>query len=116
MNEVNMLKKGLAHCQYHDAHWSYCWDYEGRLEYIKEHKSLKEQALRLKLLYLVPDEMLPGKDSLEWQAYWQVWKAWQTYEHKYAKELAELHEKLFPDCPWDGFTIFTRKNEKGEWY
>ena len=31
-------------------------------------------------------------------------------------ELEALHAELCPDCPWDGTTIFTRRNEAGEWY
>lgn len=33
-------------------------------------------------------------------------KVWAAYSEKYAKELDTLHEKLCPNCPWDGETIF----------
>lgn len=33
-------------------------------------------------------------------------KAWDAYNEEYVKELDALHEKLCPDCPWDGETIF----------
>jgi len=30
--------------------------------------------------------------------------------------LEKLHGELCPDCPWNGGTIFTRRNDAGEWY
>ncbi len=39
-----------------------------------------------------------------------------VYFSKHKQELEVLHKELCPDCPWDGKTIFTRKNEKKEWY
>ena len=30
--------------------------------------------------------------------------------------IAALHAQECPDCPWDGRTIFTRKDEDGKWY
>ena len=85
------LNQGLAHCLSHDVHWEYCWDYEERLEFIKQEKPPEEQALRLKLLQIVPDEMIPGRDSEEWQSCkqageareraWQACgRAWQTWQ------------------------------------
>ena len=164
--------EGLAHCQHHDIHWEFCFDYEKRVKFIKACKPLGEQALRLKLFQIVPDELIPGKDSSEWQAYekarqvyvqadqateeawkafkkadqayekacqasektcqvykkaWkaseearQAWKAyleawkayekaWKAYLDKYGVEFEELHDKLFPDCPWNGQTIFASR-------
>ncbi len=43
-------------------------------------------------------------------------KAQEAYFTEYKTELDGLLKKLYPDCPWNGKTIFTRKNEKGEWY
>jgi len=51
--------------------------------------------------------------SEAWEAYY---KAREAYYKAYGKELTILHEELCPDCPWDGKTIFTRQNKKGEWY
>ena len=66
---------GLAHCQHHDKHWEYCYDLNERIKYIKEKKPKEEQALRLKLFQIVPLDKVPGKDSLEWQAYEQAKQA-----------------------------------------
>jgi len=145
---------GLAHGGHHDIHWEFCWDFDERVAYIKAHKPVEEQALRLKLFGIVPLDKIPGKDSAEWQAArlarqvydqtwqaykqagqvweqarqaydvaWQAWQArqaydvaWQAYLEKFHDELELLHKELYPDCPWDGETIFTRKDENGEWY
>jgi len=61
---------------------------------------------------------------MAWEAYLEVWKAykkarkayhdalhsydeaWDAYLSKYALELQALHDKMFPDCTWNGKTIF----------
>ena len=42
--------------------------------------------------------------------------AWQKADREHLPELTALHDRLWPDCPWDGKTIFTRKNADGVWY
>ena len=62
--------------------------------------------------------------SAAWQkanAAWQKAHAaadatWQEADREHLPELTALHDKLWPDCPWDGKTIFTRKNAEGIWY
>ncbi len=55
-----------------------------------------------------------------WEAYRKAWEAYgkarEACDNEFGNELNELHKTLCPDCPWDGKTIFTRKNDKGEWY
>ncbi len=150
---------GLAHCVHHDIHWEYCYNYQKRVEFIKENKPKEEQELRLKLFKLLPNKLVPGRESAEWKAcikavksynkalqscimareaydkakvackkrgesfendyeiYNKKWKAldkagdanyraWDAYYSKYANELQILHDKMFPDCPWDGESIF----------
>ncbi len=66
---MNKVKSGLAfHC-HHDQLYEYVYDYNERLQYIKEHKPVSEQKLRLRLFNLIPDTRIPGKDSKEWAAY-----------------------------------------------
>ena len=36
-------------------------------------------------------------------------RCWAAYYKKYAKKLDALHDKLFPDCPWDGETILEKR-------
>ena len=129
--------KGLAfHC-HHDELVEYCHDYDERVRFIEVNKPKDEQELRLRLFKLIPDDLVPGKDSKEyaasakaweaygkaratygkaWEAYEKAWvasaKAWEAYLAreaylaKYGQELDALHEKLCPDCTWDGETIF----------
>lgn len=121
---------GLAlHC-HHDILCEYVHDYDDRVAFIKEHKPLKEQKLRLRLLQIVPDERVPGRNSLEYKAYVLAWEAcneaWKTgkavdvdeawgayagarkaYIRAFRAEIEKLHDELCPDCPWDGYTIFS---------
>ena len=132
---------GLAHCVHHDIHWEYCYNYQKRVEFIKENKPKEEQELRLKLFKLLPNKLVPGRESAEWKACIKAVKsynkalqscimareaydkakvackkrgeslvnllrAWDAYYSKYANELQILHDEMFPDCTWNGKTIF----------
>jgi len=137
--------KGLAfHC-HHDTLVEYVYDYEERVKVIKQTKPKDEQELRLRLFKMIPDELLPKKglatylktgdayyrarDAYDsawdachsaWDAYDKAWyaydKAWDAYYTNNKTTLEKLHAKLYPDCPWNGETIFTRKDDKGNWY
>ena len=43
-------------------------------------------------------------------------KAWQAYDELWGKEIETLHKELCLHCPWNGYTIFTRKDKDGTWY
>ena len=131
-----MQQSGLAHLCHHNAHWEYCYSFDERVVYIKAYKPAWEQEARLKWFAIIPDVDLPGKGSLEWQAYvtagqayvtarrvygieWQAYEiarsvtAWQAsetarqaYVEKFAVELEVLHTRLFPGCPWNEETMF----------
>ncbi len=74
---------GLALHVHHDILWEYCFDYNERVEYIKQNKPLNEQPLRLKLLQIIPEDRLPGRESPEWSAYDKAKsaydKAWSAF-------------------------------------
>ena len=129
-----MIRAGFAfHC-HHNQLIECIYDFNKRVEYIKENKPPEEQSLRLRLFQLIPSDRIPAQDSVEWITYDKAWEAYkkvreaydkageayvkaeEAYLLKYSQELEELHKELCPDCPWDGKTIFTRKNENGEWY
>ncbi|KKN12481.1 hypothetical protein LCGC14_1016050 [marine sediment metagenome] len=114
-------KSGIAfHC-HHDVLAEYVYDYEERVEFIKDSKPETERKLRLKLFKLIPQDRLPQK---AWDAYGKAWdacgKAWDAYDKARGaydkardacgktnhKALEKLHKELCPDCPWDGHTIF----------
>ena len=112
-----------------------CYDYEGRVGFIKRNKPVEEQELRLRLLKKVkgklPAELIEAgqKYNEAWQKYYEArqkyYEARQEYEEaeeawlkydevleKYATEINALHEKECPDCPWDGKTIFPKSRKK----
>ena len=95
-------KSGLAfHC-HHDCLIEYVYDYNERVRFIKSDKPQEEQELRLRLFKLIPlRKLLPviRKADAEWE------KAYAERE----PQLEKLHQKLCPDCPWDGKTIFSAK-------
>ena len=101
---------GLAHCCHHDKHYEYCYDYDERVKFIKESNPPEEQELRLRLFQIIPDDVLPGKDSPSWEACRKALatyrKALDAYFKVYSVELNALHDKLFPDCTWNGRSIF----------
>ena len=140
---------GLSmHCHHGSKLFGFCYDYDERVEYIKENKPEAEQKLRLRLFKIPPRDRIPGLNSPEWEAcdkareaYNKAWeacnkareaynkareacdkaweaynKAWEAYITKYEAELEMLHDEFCPDCPWDGETIFTRKDKDGIWY
>ena len=116
---------------------------ESRREYIRMHKPLSGQPLRLRLLKPVvgklPDALLKagavydkagavyGKARAVYDkakvAYGKAdvvyGKASVAYDKAWADtapEIEALHRQECPDCPWDGNTIFTRQDTDGKWY
>uniref|UniRef100_A0A6M3Y2H3 Uncharacterized protein n=1 Tax=viral metagenome TaxID=1070528 RepID=A0A6M3Y2H3_9ZZZZ len=65
-----------------------------------------------------------------WEVYRKAWEAcskaeevyrkaredYRKAEEAHRKDIVKLHAELCPDCPWDGSTIFTRKDKDGNWY
>ena len=93
-------KSGVAfHC-HHDQLVEWCFDYDERVKFIKEHKPPEEQELRLRLFKLIPKDRLPGKLVKARAAYWKA---------RAAYDWDKLHKELCPDCTWDGKTIFGGK-------
>ena len=48
------MNKGLAVHVHHDILVEYCYDYKGRVEYIKANKPKEEQEIRLRLFKILP--------------------------------------------------------------
>jgi len=127
---MKSIKSEFAFHFPHDQLVGFCPDYDERVKVIKEDKPQDEQALRLRLLQIIPGSRLPrplikaGKTYHKArEAYYGAKKvydeAWETY-HEVLKvcepELIKLHEELCPNCPWNGSTIFTRRDENNQWY
>ncbi len=80
-----MIKSGLAfHC-HHDTLIEVVSDYDERVKFIKESKPAGEQALRLRLFQLIPEDRLPGKDSMELEAYFKTREAYFKTREAYDK-------------------------------
>lgn len=114
------------HC-HHDVLLELAYDYEERVKYITEQKPADERELRLRLFQPVHG-VLPEIDKARAdydkadadydKADADLNKARADYDkaradlnkaradHKH--EIEELHKQECPDCPWDGYTIFTK--------
>ena len=135
------MSSGLAFHVHHDILIEHCHSLEERVEYIKRCKPPAEQPLRLERLKIIPPEKLPNAikkaDAQRRKALAACDKAsrvkadaWEKAYIKRKKTLAEwdkaieenmpalieLHKELCPNCPFDGHTIFTRKDKDGNWY
>jgi len=148
---MNSIKSGFAFHVYDCQLVDFCFDYDEKVEVIKEDKYQDEQALRLRLLQIIPKSRLPrplveaikaydgaikaldeARNALDEdknaygdakKAYDRAWEACnRTVDACYEvlkvcePELIKLHEELCPNCPWNGSTIFTRRDENNQWY
>ena len=117
---------GMAFHVHHNILVEHCYDCNERIDFIKKHKPSDEQELRLKLFKMLPESKLPERVAKAWAEYDKARaendKAWAEY-HKTMAEygkaildncayLEQLHKELCPDCPWDGYTIFQKKEVK----
>ena len=125
-----MRKSGITfHC-HHNLLCEPVFDYDERVASIKETKPKEEQELRLRLFQLFPNDRLPQTLVKAWEVYRKAWEAcskaeevyrkaredYRKAEEAHRKDIVKLHAELCPDCPWDGSTIFTRKDKDGNWY
>ena len=79
------MKSGIAfHC-HHEELCEFVYDYDGWVNFIKTNKPEEERELRLRLFKLIPDDLLPGKESGEWEAYEKAWKACDKARDAYEK-------------------------------
>jgi hypothetical protein len=112
------MKKGFAfHC-HHDKLVEWVYDYDERVDSIKDTKPPKEQELRLKLFKLIPKDRVPAEITQAratynkaratcnkaratynkaWAACDKAWatydKAWATYDKAWA-----TYDKALQDC------------------
>jgi len=127
-----MKKSGFAFHVHHDTLFEWCYDYDKRVEYIKNFKPKQERKIRLRLFKLIPEDKLPVRLRKAGEAYGKAWdayrkardiydKARETYykaqidsykaEEAYTPEIEALHKELCPDCPWDGKSIFGKEEK-----
>ena len=77
-------KSGLAfHC-HHDRLYEFVYDYDERVNYIKQNKPADEIELRLRLFKPILEQLIPGRNSKEYAAYGKTWaaygKKWAAYD------------------------------------
>ena len=135
---MNRVIDSMTFHVHHNQLFEWCYDYRLRRNVIRQDKDKTEQPLRLKLIQIVPSKKLPRSlrpleahtrkamwiwtnflnNNVSWGEAEIAYKAaaaeWKTPEAQTAVET--LHRKLCKNCPWNGKTIFTRKNKKGIWY
>ena len=115
-----------AEGDYWEAEEAY-WEAEGDYWKAEEVREAREAFWKANGAYWEADEAFWKAEGDYWEADEAFWKALReagraykkagrAYFTKYQKELSELHAELCPDCPWDGKTIFTRKDKQGNWY
>ena len=129
------VDSGWAFHVHHTILFEFCINLKERQDYIKANKPRRQIPIRLHLLKIIPQRYLPEQLIEAGDAYneaWEVyneaekarneaWKAFYKAEKAYyeAKKackpaMIELHDKLCPDCPWDGNTIFPEKESKSK--
>jgi len=98
---------GLYWHVHHDKLFEWCYDYEGRLDFIKNNKPEGEIELRLKLFQPIKGKV--PKEIIEaWQKHDEAWQKYHEARQKYHEYMKSLHENECPNCPWDGKTIFPK--------
>ena len=93
--KMNEIKTGWAiHC-HHNRLVEFCYDYNERVEYIKNYKPKNEVELRLKLFRLLPIDALNDIPAAWQEAYakWQeVYAKWQEAYAKWQEVYAKWQE------------------------
>ena len=129
MTATNITYIGFCWHLNHDRLFVWCVDYDGRVNYIKNHKPFNEQAVRLKLCQPVKG-VLPEALLTAGRVYQEAWVAWTNVMHStqsskqiydewivagvelqdaevlYRPVIEALHAKECLDCPWNGKSIF----------
>ena len=106
-------QKGMFwHC-HHNTLLEYCYDYAGRVQFIKENKPKDEIKTRLRLFKPVKGK-LPIAVVRAGAAYGKTWIAYDNKTkaacYKAVQDnmpaILKLHQKECPDCSWQNNTIF----------
>jgi tetratricopeptide (TPR) repeat protein len=86
--------------------------YKGESAYIKAGRSFAKAIETYIMAMKAFDKIGKAREAYEkaWEALEKAniayYKARDAYYSKYANELQILHDEMFPDCTWDGKTIF----------
>lgn len=109
------MKTGLAiHC-HHDILCEHCFNYDGRVEYIKKEKPKDEQEIRLRLFKLLPREAIDDLPKELIEAYAKWLEAYAKLQEVYAKwrkaDRKTWHDKWCGCTYWNGSEIIFKEKE-----
>ena len=113
MATATIPEKGFFWHVHHDLLVEWCYGYTERVKYINTDKPPAERELRLSLFAPVQGA-LPDAFIQACSVYDQACSVFVQARSVYDQALAEhmpalvgLHRIECPDCPWDGYTIFS---------
>src|SRR3990167_128894 len=76
--KTTKTNKGLSIHLHHDVLVEYCFNYDERVEYIKEEKAVEEQETRLRLFKILPKE---AEEDLP-KGYLEAHQKWEEADQK----------------------------------
>ena len=79
------VKSGLAYHCHHDRLFEYVYDYDERVNYIKEQKPKEERELRLRLFKLISADRLPQELNKAGEAFNKAREAYSKAREAYNK-------------------------------
>ena len=106
MTKISQTKSGLAiHC-HHEILVEYCYDYQERVDYIKNNKPENEIKTRLMLFKILPKEAerdIPKECARAYKAYSEACKAWSEACKAWSEADKNVFHKKWCGCKeWDG--------------
>src|SRR3990167_3114493 len=96
---------GMAVHVHHDKLFEYCYNYQERVDYIKNNKPKNEIKIRLKRFVMLSKEqaaILPAQFVKTCQKYDEAWKKCVEARQKYKPQLEKIHKKICGCKEWNG--------------
>ena len=91
MEKEKTIKGFAIHC-HHDTLVEYCYDYNERMEYIKNKKAKNEQETRLRLFKILPEK-----------AEKEIPKTWRGADEAWPQKSKDTFHKKWCNCKsWNG--------------
>jgi len=107
------MESGFAFHVHHDELYEWCWDYDERVEYIKQNKPENEISIRLELFRFIDEKLLPEellevgqkhdevvrKHEEVGRKYDEVGRKYDEAGQKYYPFMVQLHKRIC-GCGW----------------
>ena len=84
---------GIALHVHHDILFEVCEGYTERWQFIETNKPQEEQAIRLELLQIIPDELLPEKLQTAIEAARPIWNELRSLDNKFIAKRESVEAK-----------------------